>query len=95
MSIQELQAFIEHIKIQDDPQSKQDIKNASAAQDLQAVVAMGKNAGFSFDESDIHEFHAQLVENLSDESLEQLSGGNASGWLAAGEEVIAVNRRPL
>jgi predicted ribosomally synthesized peptide with nif11-like leader len=95
MSLPQLQAFIKHIHAQDNPQLNQDLKRAAAAQDLSAVVAIAMQAGFAVDEGDIQEFHAQQVIELSDADLDQASGGEATGWLAAGEEerpkVIVIN----
>ena len=86
MSLQQLQAFIEYIQIQADQQLTQDLKNAAAAQDLPAVVAIAKQAGFALEEVDIQEFHAQQAIELNDADLDQASGGEVTGWLAAGEE---------
>jgi hypothetical protein len=48
---------------------KQDLGNASAAQELTTVVAIANQAAFAVDESDRHELHAQQTANLSDDHL--------------------------
>ena len=69
MSLQQLHAFIDHIQTQANPQLKQDLGNASAAQELTTVVAIANQAAFAVDESDRHELHAQQTANLSDDHL--------------------------
>ena len=75
MSAQQLQAFIEHLKSQDDAQLKQALQAAASAQDLSAVAAVAQQAGFDVEVSDIEDHHARLTANLSDDQLSHLSGG--------------------
>jgi len=72
MSEEQLKAFLE--KVQGDTSLQEKLK---AAADANAVVAIAKEAGFSFSADEIN--NAQSRE-LSEEEMESVAGGGGKNW---------------
>jgi predicted ribosomally synthesized peptide with nif11-like leader len=53
------------------------------AGELDAVVALGKEAGFDVSKADLLKFQAKQTLNLSDSELEGVAGGRKGGTMAA------------
>ena len=69
MSEEQLKAFIEKIKADTNLQEK--LKAAAAAADLDAVLAIAKEAGFSISADDLKNAQSEV----SEEELENVAGG--------------------
>ena len=69
MSEEQLKAFIEKIKADTNLQEK--LKAAAAAADLDAVLAIAKEAGFSISADDLKNAQSEI----SEEELEGVAGG--------------------
>ena len=64
-------------KLKDDAGLQEKLKGAA---DLDAAVAIAKEAGFDVSQADWVEYQAKQALELSDEELEEVDGGNA-GWV--------------
>ena len=69
MSEEQLKAFLEKVKADTNLQEK-----LKAAGDIDAALAIAKEAGFSITAEDIQSMQSSTVE-LSDHELEQVAGG--------------------
>ena len=72
MSEEQLKAFLEKVKADTSLQEK-----LKAAADVDAVLAIAKEAGFMISAEDLK--NAQVTE-ISDEELEGAAGGGKDGW---------------
>ena len=70
MSAEQLKAFVE--AVQADEGLQEPLKGAA---DLDAAVAVAKEAGFDVSKADLLEYQAQQTLELSDEDLEKVAGG--------------------
>ena len=73
MSEQQLSDFLAAVK--DDPGLQEKLKVAS---DLDAAVAMAKEAGFDVSKADWLRYQAKQTLELSDEQLEGVAGGKGT-----------------
>jgi predicted ribosomally synthesized peptide with nif11-like leader len=73
MSEEQLTALF--AKLKDDPGSQEKLKDAA---DLDAAVALAKEAGFDVSKADLLKHQAKQSLDLSDEKLEGMAGG--AGW---------------
>jgi len=73
MSEEQLAALL--AKLKEDAGLQEKLKGAA---DLDAVVAMAKEAGFDVNKADWLKFQASQTLELSDEELESVSGGDCS-----------------
>ena len=80
MSAEQLAAFWE--AVEGDASLQETLKGAA---DLDAAVAVAKEAGFDVSKADLLEYQAQQTLELSDEDLEKVAGGisfeEIRGWL--------------
>jgi predicted ribosomally synthesized peptide with nif11-like leader len=74
MSEEQLSAFLAAVK--DDPGLQEKLKGAA---DLDAAVAIAKEAGFDVSKADWLKHQARQILNLSDKELEGVTGGRAMG----------------
>jgi predicted ribosomally synthesized peptide with nif11-like leader len=74
MSAEQLTAF--WAAVEGDPSLEETLKGAA---DLDAAVAVAKEAGFDVSKADLLEYQAQQTLELSDEDLEKVAGGSAFG----------------
>ena len=74
MSEEQLAAFLE--AVEGDTSLQETLKGAA---DLDAAVAVAKEAGFDVSKADLLEYQAQQTLELSDEELEKVAGGSAFG----------------
>ena len=74
MSVEQLSAFFE--VVQADPVLEEKLKGAA---DLNAAVAIAKEAGFDVGKADWLKHQASQVLEMSDEKLESVIGGTAGG----------------
>ena len=74
MSEEQLAALI--AKLKDDEGLQEKLKGAS---DLDAVLAIAKDAGFDISKADWLRYQANQTLELSDEELEGIAGGAAAG----------------
>jgi predicted ribosomally synthesized peptide with nif11-like leader len=72
MSEEQLKALL--AKLNDDAELREKLKGAA---DLDAAVAIAKEAGFEVSKADWLKHQASQVVELSDEELEDVSGGDA------------------
>ena len=89
MSAEQLSAFLEAVKA--DAGLLEKLKGAS---DLDAAVAIAKEAGFDVSKADFLNFQPNQAIELSDEELENVSGGvtplaAAMAWIV-GAEAVAI-----
>ena len=70
MSEEQLSALL--AKIKDDAELQEKLQGAA---DIDAVVALAKEAGFDVSKSDLLKYQANQTLELSDEELERVSGG--------------------
>ena len=75
MSEEQLRAFLEAVKADAGLQEK--LKGAA---DLDAAVAIAKEAGFDVSKADWRKYQAKQTLELSDEELEGVAGGYDSFW---------------
>jgi len=75
MSEQQLSDFLAAVK--DDPGLQEKLKVAA---DLDAAVAIAREAGFDVSKADWLKYQAKQILELSDGELEQASGGKYSDW---------------
>ena len=71
MSEEQLAALL--AKLKEDAGLQQKLQGAA---DLDAAVAVAKEAGFDVSKADLLEYQAQQTLELSDEDLEKVAGGN-------------------
>ena len=71
MSAEQLTAF--WAAVEADASLQETLKGAA---DLDAAVAVAKEAGFDVSKADLLEYQAQQTLELSDEDLEKVAGGN-------------------
>ena len=71
MSEEQLSALL--AKLKDDSGLREKLKGAA---DLDAAVAMSKEAGFDVSKSDWLKYQAKQTLELSDEELDRVAGGN-------------------
>ena len=83
MSEEQLAALL--AKLKDDPGLQEKLKGAT---DLDAAVALAKEAGFDVSKADWLKYQTQQTQELSDEDLEEMAGGTGQyggsygeGWL--------------
>jgi predicted ribosomally synthesized peptide with nif11-like leader len=90
MSEEQLAALL--AKLKDDAGLQEKHKGAA---DLDAAVAIAKEAGFDVSKADWLRYQAQQTLELSDEELEGVAGGlcSAQFWRQAGERVRQVATR--
>jgi predicted ribosomally synthesized peptide with nif11-like leader len=74
MSAEQLTAFWE--AVEGDPSLEETLKGAA---DLDAAVAVAKEAGFNVSKADLLEYQSQQTLELSDEDLEKVAGGFSRG----------------
>ncbi len=72
MSEEQLSALL--AKLKDDARLQEKFKSVA---DLDALVSMAKEAGFDVSKADWLKFQAQQTQDLSDDELENVSGGTA------------------
>jgi predicted ribosomally synthesized peptide with nif11-like leader len=70
MSAEQLTAF--WAAVEGDPSLEETLKGAA---DLDAAVAVAKDAGFDVSKADLLEYQSQQTLELSDEDLEKVAGG--------------------
>ena len=73
MSAEQLTAF--WAAVEGDPSLEETLKGAA---DLDAAVAVAKEAGFDVSKADLLEYQAQQTLELSDEDLEKVAGGTTT-----------------
>jgi predicted ribosomally synthesized peptide with nif11-like leader len=90
MSEEQLTALL--AKLKDDAGLQEKLKGAA---DLDAALAMAKDAGFDVSKAAWLRYQAQQTLELSDEELEGVAGGlcSAQFWRQAGERVRQVATR--
>jgi predicted ribosomally synthesized peptide with nif11-like leader len=90
MSEYQLSALLD--KLKEDAGLQEKLKGAA---DLDAAVAIAKEAGFDVSKADWLRYQAQQTLELSDEELEGVAGGlcSAQFWRQAGERVRQVATR--
>ena len=86
MSGQQFNAFLEAIEANEGLQEK-----LQAAADVDAVVAIAKDAGFTISADDLKRVQAEVSEDVLDETLEQANGG---AWGAFGPVLSVGSRLP-
>ena len=79
MSEEQLAALL--AKLKDDEGLQEKLKGAA---DLDAVLAIAKDAGFDVSKADWLRYQANQTLELSDEELEGMSGGNDQGCVGRG-----------
>jgi predicted ribosomally synthesized peptide with nif11-like leader len=77
MSVEQLSALL--AKIKDDAGLREKLKGAA---DLDAAVAIAKEAGFDVSKADWLRHQANQAQELSDEELEAVSGGKNNKTIA-------------
>ena len=77
MSEEQLAALL--AKLKDDAGLQEKLKGAA---DLDAVLAIAKDAGFDVSKADWLRYQANQTLELSDEELEGISGGGDRRWVA-------------
>jgi len=75
MSEEQLKAFLEAVNT--DPELREKVKGAA---DLDAAVAIAKEAGFDVSKEDWLKHQAQQSLKMSDEDLERVAGGTGYDW---------------
>jgi len=79
-------------KLKDDAGLREKLKGAA---DLDAAVAMAKEAGFDVSKADWLKHQANLTLGLTDDELEGVSGGRRDQWYSvAMPEIAGCARRP-
>ena len=73
MADEQFKAFVEAIEANEELQEK-----LQAAADVDAVVAIAKDAGFTISADDLKRLNAEVSEDDLDETLEQANGGSLS-----------------
>ncbi len=84
MSEEQLAALL--AKLKDDAGLREKIKGAA---DLDAAAAMAQEAGFDVSKADWLKYQSQQTQDLSDDELENVSGGEGLSILALGGFCIA------
>ena len=77
MSEEQLAALL--AKLKDDAGLQEKLKSAA---DLDAALAIAKEAGFDVSKADWLRYQAKQTIELSDEELEGVAGGQVGGWWA-------------
>ncbi len=85
MSEEQLAALL--AKLKDDPGLQEKLKGAT---DLDAAVALAKEAGFDVSKADWLKYQTQQTQELSDEELEGMAGG---GWNTNEQQCINANKQ--
>ena len=85
MSEEQLAALL--AKLKEDAGLQQKLQGAA---DLDAAVAVAKEAGFDVSKADLLEYQAQQTLELSDEELEGVAGAGPTAWGCQGETCTAV-----
>ena len=80
MSAEQLTAF--WVAVEADASLQETLKGAA---DLDAAVAVAKEAGFDVSKADLLEYQAQQTLELSDEDLAKVAGGFGGGFEGFGE----------
>ena len=83
MSEEQLTALL--AKIKEDAGLQEKLKGAA---DLDAAVALAKEAGFDVSKADWLKYQAKQTVELSDEELEGVAGGTATGRLECGAHTM-------
>ena len=85
MSEEQLTALL--AKLKDDVGLQEKLKGAA---DLDAAVALAKEAGFDVSKADWLKYQANQTLELSDEELEGVAGAGPTAWGCQGETCTAV-----
>jgi predicted ribosomally synthesized peptide with nif11-like leader len=83
MSEEQLAALF--AKLKDDAGLQEKLKGAA---DLDAALAIAKDAGFDVSKADWLRYQAKQTIELSDEELEGVAGGAGEGWKTIGCAVL-------
>ena len=89
MSEEKLAALL--AKLKDDTGLQEKLKGAA---DLDAVLAIAKDAGFDVSKADWLKYQAQRSLELSDEDLEKVAGGGGDGVPVTSDEWFRVGKAP-
>jgi predicted ribosomally synthesized peptide with nif11-like leader len=88
MSEEQLKAFWEAVQADEDLQEK-----LQGAADLDAFLAIAKEAGFNISKADWLEYQANQTLELSDEELESVTGGfHVCIWMGIGRDRTEAGR---